>query len=44
VILYVNPQVIAYFNSSADVTEQIIKLFNQAYPFPAAAATPAPTK
>lgn len=43
-ILYVNPQVIAYFNADADVTEQIIKLYNQAYPFQATAATPAPTK
>lgn len=43
-ILYINPQVIAYYNAETDVTEQIIKLYNQAYPFAAPAATPAPTK
>jgi Skp family chaperone for outer membrane proteins len=37
-ILYINPQVIAYFNETADVTDQIIKLYNQAYPFQAPAA------
>ena len=38
-ILYINPQVIAYYNEQADVTDQIIKLYNQAYPFQAAAPT-----
>lgn len=35
-ILYLNPQVIAYFNPEMDVTEQIIKLFNQSFPHTAA--------
>jgi len=34
-ILYLNPQVIAYFNPDMDVTEQIIKLYNQAFPYTA---------
>ena len=33
VILYLNPQVIAYYNPAADVTNEIVKLYNQAYPY-----------
>jgi outer membrane protein len=32
-ILYLNPQIVAYYDPNIDVTDQIIKLYNQAYPF-----------
>ncbi|HQK87927.1 MAG TPA: OmpH family outer membrane protein, partial [Acidobacteriota bacterium] len=42
-ILYLNPQVIAFLNPGADVTDTVIALYNQTYPAaaPAAPATPA---
>jgi len=32
-ILYLNPQIVAYYDPNIDVTDQIIKLYNQAYPY-----------
>ena len=40
-ILYLNPQVIAYLEPGADVTDTVIALYNQTYPVAAAPATPA---
>lgn len=40
-ILYLNPQVIAYLNPGADVTDTVIALYNQTYPAAAAPAAPA---
>ncbi|MBP7866643.1 MAG: OmpH family outer membrane protein [Acidobacteria bacterium] len=34
-ILYLNPQVIAYYNLEADITDELIKRFNQSYPYTA---------
>ncbi len=36
-ILYLNPQVIAYYQPESDITDELIKRFNQAYPYTAAA-------
>lgn len=41
-ILYLNPQVIAYFDAQSDLTEQVIKLYNQTYPFQPAAPAAKP--
>lgn len=37
-ILYINNQVLAYYDPKSDVTEEIIKIFNEKYPVTGAAA------
>ncbi len=37
-ILYINPQVLAYYDESSDITADIIKLYNQSYPFSGSAS------
>lgn len=41
VVLYLNPQVIAYFDQTTDITDDIIKLYDQTFPYSPAAAKPA---